>query len=325
MSKVLVGVDLGGSSAKVAVVSAKGEIIEKGSVPTSDEPGPEPVMTGSEKTVQSVLNRAGLSRKDVLAVGIGAPGPLNWQTGLVYSLTNLHGWKDVALADEMAGRLGMPVYLDNDANVACYGEFWSGAGKDVDCMCLLTLGTGVGGGLVVFGRLLRGPDGTAAEIGHINVMRDGRPCNCGAKGCLETYASVTGLLRTVREGIENGKHTILVDMADQDISNITGQMVSDAIDKGDEFAQWAMAETGQWLGTGIASLINLFNPEKIVLGGGMTAAGDHLLKPLRETAKAQAFDVPAKRAKIVLAAHGNDAGVIGAAGCALDRYNLQAS
>jgi glucokinase len=271
-------------------------------------------------SVQAALRSAGASSKDVLAAGFGAPGPMNWQTGVVYSPPNLPGWKNVHLADEMAKRLGFPCYVDNDANVACYGEYWLGAGQGAENMCLLTLGTGVGGGIVVFGQLLRGIDGTAAEIGHLKVMRGGRKCGCGATGCLEAYASVTGLVRTAIEGIEGGRKTVLTEMCGGDLKKIDGKMISDGIARGDEFSKWVMHETAVWLGLGIASLINLLNPERVVLCGGMIAAGDVLFDPIRKTAKEMSFEVPGNRAQIIPAGLGADSGVIGAAGCALARY-----
>lgn len=319
MSKVTIGVDLGGTNVKAAAVTQDGRILGKDSRPTFAEKGLDAVMDTMVESIDQALRAARLGRDNLLAVGVGAPGPMNWQTGVVFAPPNLPGWKNVPLAELMHERIGVPTFVDNDANVACYGEFWSGAGRGVESLVLLTLGTGVGGGIVVLGQLLRGPDGTAAEIGHLCVMRDGRQCNCGAKGCLETYASVTGMVRTAVEGIQSGRKTALMAMCNSDLDRLTGKMVSDAVQQGDEFASWVMHETGVWLGIGIGSLINLLNPEKVVLAGGMIAAGEALFKPIRETARAQAFEVPAKRAEIVPAGLGADAGVIGAAGCALER------
>lgn len=320
MNSVVVGIDLGGTNVKTAVVARNGQMRGKDSRPTLAEDGLDAVIDRMVASVEQSLENAGADPSDLRAVGVGAPGPMNWRTGVVFSPPNLPGWEDVPLADLMTERLNVPVYVDNDGNVACWGEFWSGAGREVDSMVCMTLGTGVGGGIVVFGRLLRGIDGTAAEIGHLNVMRDGRQCNCGAKGCLECYASVSGMERTALEGIEAGRPTILTKMCDGDLEKIDGKMISDALKKGDEFAAWVMNETGIWLGTGIGSLINLLNPEMIVLCGGMIAAGEALFKPIRETAQAQSFDVPGERVQIVPAGLGADSGVIGAAGCALQRY-----
>lgn len=320
MNLVLAGIDLGGTNVKTAIVARNGDLLGKDSRPTHADEGLDSVLDTMVESYEAAMENAGADPSDVLAVGIGAPGPMNWRTGVVFSPPNLPGWENVPLADLMRERLRVPTYVDNDANVACWGEFWSGAGREVDSLVCLTLGTGIGGGVVVFGKLLRGPDGTAGEIGHMNVCRDGRQCNCGAKGCLEAYASATGMVRTAIEGIEAGRQTILTQLCNNDLDRIDGRMISDAIARGDQFAAWVMRETAVWIGTGVASLVNILNPEMVVLCGGMIAAGDVLFDPIRETTKAQAFDVPAARAVIVPAGLGADSGVIGAAGCALQRY-----
>jgi len=320
VSEVIIGVDLGGTNVKTALVSRNKEILAKDSRPTPEDSSPGPVMDVMVQAIDDVLAGAGLDRSNVLAAGFGAPGPMNWQTGVVFAPPNLKGWKNVPLGEAMTKRLGFPCFVDNDANVACYGEYWLGAGQGVDSMCTLTLGTGVGGGIVVFGQLLRGIDGTAAEIGHLKVLRDGRMCGCGSRGCLEAYGSVTGMVRTAVEGIEAGSKTLLSDMCGGDLGKITGKMISEAIAKNDDFARWVMTETGVWLGLGIASLVNLLNPEKVVLCGGMIAAGDVLFNPIRETVKANTFEVPGNRVQILPAGLGSDSGVIGTAGCALARY-----
>lgn len=313
MSRVVIGVDLGGTSIKSALVNESGEVLHRIARPTRAAEGPERVFNEIAACIQDLREQAGDS--EIVTVGIGAPGPANWQTGIVYSPPNLPGWKDVPLAEEIARRAGLPVYLENDANAACWGEFWSGAGRDVKSLCCLTLGTGVGGGIVLDGALLRGPDGTAGELGHLCVQRNGRACGCGARGCLEAYASVTGLVRTAREGLERGEDSSLRALGD----DLTGAAVSEAAYNGDTFAKSVISETGEWVGVGVASLINLLNPDMIVICGGMIEAGDLLFDAIRHTAKRQAFEVPAARAQIVPAALGQDAGVIGAAGCAWQR------
>ena len=319
MSDVFLGIDLGGTFVKVAAVSRDERILAKLSLPSHADAGVDGVLEGMVTAADQVLASAGLSRRDVLAAGIGAPGPMNWQTGVVFEPPNLPGWRNVPLADLMTKRLGVPCFVENDANAACYGEYWLGAGQGAENMCLLTLGTGLGGGIVVFKKLLRGVDGTAGEIGHMCVKRDGRPCNCGSRGCLETYASVTGMVRTAVKGLRDGRESSLRDACGGDFDKVTGKMISEAADQGDAFARWVISETGVWLGVGIATLINLFNPEKVVLCGGMISAGERLFQPIRDTARAMAFGVPAARAQIVPAGLGLDSGVIGAAGCALAR------
>ncbi len=317
MDEVLLGIDLGGTRVKTAAVALDGKIVGHDVRPTPADAGPEAIADAMAASARAALQTAGDA--PARAAGIGAPGPMNWQTGVVFSPPNLVGWHNVPLAAMMRERLGVPCFVDNDANLACYGEFCFGAGRGVQEMCMLTLGTGVGGGIVVFGRLLRGIDGTAAEIGHMTVQRDGRLCGCGARGCLEAYASVTGLVHTAIEGIEAGSVTTLVAACGGNLHAITGKMVSDEATGGDDFAQWVIEETGDWIGVGIASLINLLNPERVVLGGGMIHAGDTLLNAIRSRAMKDAFEVPARRAQIVLAELGEDAGVVGAAMAARER------
>ena len=320
MSKVIIGVDLGGTFVKTAIVSRERKVLAKDSRPTGGDAGPEHVMTVMAAAVNDLLKQSALTVADVIAVGFGAPGPMNWQTGVVFSPPNLAGWDNVPLAAEMSKRLGgVPCFVDNDANCACYGEYWLGAGQGTESMAVLTLGTGVGGGVVVFGKLLRGIDGTAAELGHLKVQRDGRRCGCGAKGCLEAYASVSGMVRTALEALESGRPSMLKELCGEDGDNLTGKMIFEAARQGDAVARWVFDETATWIGLGIASIIHYQNPERVVLCGGMINAGDMLFDTVRRVAKENTFEVPGRRCEIVPAGLGSDSGVIGAAGCAFAR------
>lgn len=319
MKDLVVGVDLGGTNLKAALVSRERKLLAKLSRPTRAEGGPEAVMEAMAEAVDALLAEHGAGRDSVIAAGFGAPGPMDWQSGVVYSPPNLPGWKDVPLAEEMRSRLGIPCFVDNDANVACYGEYWMGAGQGTENMAVLTLGTGVGGGVVVFGRLLRGPDGTAAELGHLKVQRDGRGCGCGGTGCLEAYASVSGMLRTAREGIASGEGASLLARCGGDAASLTGKDLFEAARDGDGFARWVFEETAVWLGLGVASIVHYQNPERVVLCGGMIAAGPLLFEPVRRTVIENTFAVPGRRCEIVAAGLGSDSGVLGAAGCALSR------
>jgi len=311
------GIDLGGTAIKTALVSTKKEIIAQESRPTEAEKGLSVVLDN----MQGAFNALAQNDVEIVAAGIGAPGPLNYKTGVVFSPPNLPGWKNVPLADQMKKRLGIPCFIDNDANLATYGEFWMGAGQDTDTLCALTLGTGVGGGIIVNGKLHRGIDGTAGEIGHLKVTDDGRTCGCGAQGCLEAYASVTGMVATAQEALESGKETTLRNAIQGDTSKLNGKLIAELANQGDSLCNSILDDTANWLGIGISSLINLFNPEKIVLCGGMIAAGERLIAPIREKAFSQSFKVPADRCEIVTAQLGNDAGVLGAAGAAWERYS----
>lgn len=320
MAKFVAGIDLGGTNIKAALVSEDREVVAKLSRPTDAGKGPQPLMDAMASAVRDMLHEAGHDIGDLLAAGFGAPGPMNWQTGVVFQPPNLPGWRDVPLAAEMQQRLGVPCFVDNDANVAAYGEFWMGAGRGTENMAVLTLGTGVGGGVIVFGKLLRGPDGTAAELGHLVVQRDGRESTSPARGALEAYASVTGMVRTAREGLEAGKESALVSRCGGDWDKLTGAMISEEAKAGDTFARWVFDETATWLGLGIVSIVHYQNPEKVVLCGGMIAAGDMLFDTVRRVVQENTFDVPGKRCQIVPAGLGADSGVLGAAGVAHARW-----
>ena len=319
MSNYIVGVDLGGTNVKTAIVTEAKELVAKDSRPTNADAGPVIVMDLMATTVKELAAQNHIALSDILAVGMGIPGPMNWQTGVVFSPPNLPGWHNVPVAEEMKTRLGVPCYVDNDANVACYGEYWMGAGQGASNIVVFTLGTGVGGGIVVFNQLLRGIDGTAAELGHLKIQRDGRLCGCGSRGCLEAYASVTGMVRTAKKGWDTAE-TTLKEMCGNDPENLTGKMINKAAVAGDAYAARVFKETATWLGLGAASMVNALNPERIILCGGMINAGDMLFDTVRETVRQNAFEVPAKRCEILPAGLGEDSGVLGCAGCALARY-----
>ncbi len=317
---ILIGIDLGGTNLKTIAVDRERRILAKRSVPTRALLGPERVIEDILEEANNVLHAAHGKWSDVLTIGVGAPGLLDWKTGFVHTLTNLPGWDNVPLGEMLCeGFNGVPSFIENDANAACFGEYWMGAGQGTKDMVLLTLGTGVGGGIVLGGQLLRGKDGTAGELGHVIVQRDGRMCYCGARGCLEPFGSVLGMIRTAVDWMGEVRETSLIDACRAEISNITGQMISECADQGDAFCDEVIRETGYWIGTGIVGIINTLNPEKVVLTGGMIAAGDRLLNAVRETALSQAFDVPAEGTEILYGTLGSDAGAIGAAALALSR------
>jgi len=316
--QVVLGLDLGGTNMVGAALTIEGELVAKSKMPTEASGGLEHVLGRMSKCLLDVLEKSARKQEDVLAAGVGAPGPLNQQTGVVYTPPNLPGWKDVPLADELHKRLNVRAFIENDANCAAYGENWLGAGRDFKDLICLTLGTGVGGGIILDNELVRGVDGTAGEIGHLIIETEGRKCNCGSHGCLEQYGSATGIVTTARQIIEQGEKTVLTEMV-PDLTKLTAKDVSVAMEQGDEVARRVITQTGEFLGVGIASLVNLLNPQVVVLCGGVIAAGEALFEPIRQTVKKRAFEVPGKRARIVPSVLGDDAGVIGAAGVALSR------
>ncbi|WGX94701.1 ROK family glucokinase [Nocardioides sp. L-11A] len=297
------GIDIGGTKIAGAVVDAAGTVVAEARV---ESPAADAAAIGT--TVADLV--AGLTAAQaVRAVGVGAAGYVAADRSTVLFAPNI-AWRDEPLGADLARRTGLPVVVENDANAAAWGEFRHGAGRGADDQLMVTVGTGVGGGVVTGGRLLRGAHGVAAEIGHLCVVPDGLPCGCGNRGCLESYASGTALVRAAR----SAPSPAILDAAGGDPAAITGPMVTAAAAAGDVVAIGHLADLGRWLGHGIASLVAVLDPAVVVVGGGVAAAGDLLLAPVRA-----AFDSeltgrghrpgPA----IVPAALGNRAGVIGAA------------
>jgi glucokinase len=320
MAELLVGVDLGGTNMRAGVVTAGGEVLERKSVPTQIEDGHGTVIHRMGELIRDVVASADAELDAVQAVGIGSPGPLSAKRGVVIFTPNL-GWKNVPVADMLSKDLDRPVYLENDANSACWGEFWAGAGRSVSNMIILTLGTGVGGSVILGGKLWRGPSESAGHIGHMIVEPDGLPCGCGGRGCLEQYASATAVARVARDALAGGKYSRFIDCEPEEI---TARDVSEAADRGCELCNQIMRDAGRYLGLAIATLANVINPDLAVIYGGMAAAGERLFQPMRDTVNERALDVAAEHIRIVPADLDDDAGLVGAAGLALRRLQGEA-
>lgn len=316
MAAYVVGVDLGGTNIKAGVCDEKGQVLAKLSITTEAQRGPEGVMDRIAEAAREAAQRAGLSLEEVAAVGVGAPGTIDFDAGVVTTAPNLPGWQDVALRAGVARRLGRPTIIENDANAAAYGEYWAGAGAQADPMVLLTLGTGVGGGIVIGGELLHGASGAAAELGHLIIRFGGRQCGCGNRGCLEAYASATAVAARFREAWQAGAETSLAERLAGG-EEVTSEEIHKAALSGDELSRRIMEETGELLGYGIVSIVHALNPQRVVLSGGMIGAGEMLLGPVRRTVAEMAFPLSQKPLEVVFASLGGDAGFIGAAGCAL--------
>jgi glucokinase len=298
-----IGVDLGGTNVRAALVAADGRVLARARRETRAAEGVDATIGRIVGAIEEV--RAG-SR--VAGVGIGSPGPLDSRRGVVISAPNLPGWVDVPLGDLVRSRVGLETIVENDANVAALGESWLGAGRGASSLLLLTLGTGIGGGIVAGGRVWRGHRGFAGEMGHTTFDPNGVVCGCGNRGCLEQYASATALVRRTREAIAAGRPTSLIAKP-----AITAAVVHAEALAGDALARELLAETGRILGVAIGSAANLLDPEVVVVAGGLAGAGDFLFGPLREEAKRRALPAVAASLEIVPAALGDDAGVLGAA------------
>jgi glucokinase len=314
----VVGVDIGGTNVLVGLVARDGGRPLSLSKRTTASLGEPDAVVGHlariiGEVIDGGLRASGGSRADVLGIGIGSPGPLDLEAGVVLNAFNL-GWRDFPLRDRLCEAVGLPAILDNDANCATWGEFWQGAGKGARSLVGVTLGTGIGGGVVLDGRLVHGASASAGEIGHMTIDFTGRRCKCGNYGCLEAYASGPNIAARAREGIEAGAESLLLRLVDGDPERITAVTVYEAILQGDGYAAEVMIETAKLLGAGIANVVNILNPEVVVIVGGVTRAGDFLFAPLRSEVRRRAFKSAEQACRIVPGALPETAGVIGAAG-----------
>jgi glucokinase len=309
----VVGVDLGGTNISVGVVAADGSSVRaERTIETRASAGADAVVARIVSQVLGALDEADVPRDAVLGVGIGAPGPLDRATGIVRITPNL-GWSEFPLRARVAEGTGLPTALENDANCATLGEWWTGAARGARHVVGVTLGTGIGGGLILDGRLFHGASDVAGEIGHMTIEVDGRWCGCGNHGCLEAYASGSAIAARAREALADGRPSAMRDLAGGDLAALTTAHVYGAAAGGDAAARAIVAETARYLGTGIASLLNVFNPDVVVIAGGVTQAGDALLGPVREEVARRAFRAATDACRIVPATLGRGAGVIGAA------------
>jgi len=314
----VLGVDIGGTNLVVAAIpTGGGEPVALRSQETFPERGGDATVADIAEMVEAVVEETGaalgVGRDAFAGLGIGCPGPLDLTSGVVISSPNL-GWNGYPIRDRIAEAVSLPASLDNDANCATYGEWWQGAGKGAQSLFGVTVGTGIGGGYILDGRLVRGTSGSAGEIGHTTIDFTGRRCGCGNYGCLEAYASGPNIAARAREGLEAGYDSRLPQMVDGDLDAITARTVYDALMDGDEYAQEVMTETAKILGAGVANVVNTLNPEVVVIVGGVTRAGDHLFGPLRSEVRRRAFPSAVEACTIVPGALPSTAGVIGAAG-----------
>jgi glucokinase len=315
----VIGVDLGGTNIVFALTDLNAKILHRFKMPTLAQEGRDKVLERMAEGIARVLEESGVGLASVQGVGVGTPGPINSRQGILYSAPNLPGFKNTPIKAILERKTGLAVHLENDANAAAFGEHWAGAGKGCSEMIMLTLGTGVGGGIIMGGQLYSGCDDTAGEFGHMVIDPAGPLCGCGQRGCLEQYGSATAIARRAREAVLAGTQSSLLTMAEGDPAKISSRLVHQAAKDGDPLARQVWADTAVFLGIGIANLVNIFNPQMVVLGGGVMLAGADLLGPIRREVLKRAFDRPARSAKIVAAKLGDDAGVIGAAAVAIAR------
>ncbi|MEH7376399.1 ROK family glucokinase [Neobacillus drentensis] len=319
--KWIVGVDLGGTTTKLAFVTTEGEIVHKWEIPTDNSNEGQNITGNIAKAIDEKLAEHDQLKSNLLGIGMGAPGPVNYEKGIVLNVVNL-GWPDnYPLKDRLEAATSLPAAIENDANSAALGEMWMGAGAGAKDLVCVTLGTGVGGGVIVGGKVVQGINGAAGEIGHITAIPSGgAPCNCGKTGCLETVASATGIVRLAKVELAKGLKGELSEKLAEN-SSITAKDVFDAARNSDELAKSILDEVSFHLGFALASIANTLNPEKIVLGGGVSKAGDILVDPVKNNFEKFAFSAVRDSTKLALATLGNDAGVLGAAWLIKNKLN----
>jgi glucokinase len=311
-----VGIDLGGTTIKAGLLSESGEIIGRVVMPTHANSGPKVVASRIADCIRLVLQGASnigdAAHTDIVGIGIGSPGLIIAQTGVVHFSPNFEGWTDIPLTDYVKAELTgseFPIFIDNDVNAMTLGELHHGAGVEMQSIVCLTLGTGVGGGVVIEGSVYHGSANTAGELGHTIVMPDGRFCGCGNQGCLEAYAGARHIIERTLEKIEAGRKSSLTRGED-----LTVKDISEAAHTGDELAIEILADTGRYIGIALASIAHILNPQMAIIGGGIADAGEKLLfEPIRAEVNKRAMDIPAQTMQIVKAKLGNEAGIVGSA------------
>lgn len=309
-----IGVDLGGTNIAVGLLNDEFEIIAKEKCATGIERGLKAMMDDMGALCNTLMEKNSLTPDDIAYIGIAAPGSIDINNGIVTYSNNLK-MRNYHIADELSARTGVKkILVENDANAAALGEALKGAGKGKNDMIMITLGTGVGGGIVINRHLYSGFNFAGGELGHTVIKTDGRQCNCGRQGCWEAYSSATGLKNMTKEKLLKTKDTIMWDMVEGDLENITGRTAFDAAKQNDKAGQDVVDEYIYYLACGIANMINIFQPEVLCIGGGVCGEGDYLLNPLKKRVHQEEYGVSqrTKFTELKIAELGNDAGIIGA-------------
>lgn len=311
--KYCVGIDVGGTNIAFGIVDENYNIVASSSIKTLSNRGFNPVIDDITYAINSIISESKINPNDFLAIGIGCPGAINPTTGVVEYANNLD-WYNVPLVDLIKSNLNydLPIFVNNDANAHALGEHFAGAAKGSKISITVTLGTGVGAGIIIDDKLFTGSNFAGAELGHMVIAIDGKPCTCGRKGCFEAYASVTGLKSMTALYMNIDKNSLMWDLCDNNVSNISGRTPYDAFKKGDHAAAATLSDFHNHLAAGLTNIINAFQPDTLVIGGGISNEGDNLLNPVREIISNEVYTRDGdKNTNIVVAKLGNSAGIIG--------------
>ncbi len=318
--KPVIGVDLGGTKMLTALISAGGKMLVKNTHPTLVHEGVDAVINRLCKGIDSLLQHKNIKPPELGGICVACAGGIDSGSGVVVTPSpNMPGWTDIPLAEIIGKKFRVKTHVINDASAAALGEHRCGAGEGVDNLVLLTLGTGIGGGIITGGVLYLGAVGAAGELGHMTIDDSGPLCGCGNHGCLEMLASGKAVARLAVERIREGETSVLTGMADGKLENITAEMVGEAARKSDKLAGEVIEQAAYFLGVGMVNIVNIFNPEMIIIGGGMAAMGEMLIEPGRKIVKERAFPIASRAVSIISARLGNEAGVYGAAAFALEK------
>lgn len=308
-----IGIDVGGTNVKIALVDDNGKIIYSNSVPTYAKMGYEYTVNNIKQAIKDLMKETNTTPSDIEGIGFDFPGQVDCKTGVVKLAPNIPGWVNVPIAQMIEDEFHIPTRIDNDVRCAALGELKFGAGRGCENFICITVGTGIGSGIVINGKVVRGATNAAGELGHIKLQMNGGPiCGCGDTGCLEAFASGPAIVAMAQEYITGGKSTKFREMAAVEGGEITPYMVAKAAEEGDPVAKRIFEIVGEYIGIGLTSVINLLNPERVIIGGGVAESGELLLGPIRKTIKERAMVVAGNAVEIVPAQLGNSAGVIGA-------------
>ena len=307
-----IGIDLGGTNVKIALLKNVNIIVQKTSIETDKHKGRSKLIAEIIKIIKQLIKDNKLKKSQIAGIGIGVAGPINFDRGFIHNLTNIKGWKNTPLKQMLTKKIGIRTFVDNDVNVVTLGELAFGAGRGFKDILCLTLGTGVGGGIVLNGHLYRGPNFTAGEIGHIPISITGPKCNCGGTACIERYVGNKFIIQRAKELVKNNKKSLIFKYANNQISKITPKIISQAASDKDKIALFIWREVGNYLGIALSGLVNTLNPELIIIGGGVAKAGKPLFDSIKKTIKLRSMKNPASFVKVVPALLGEEAGIVGA-------------
>jgi glucokinase len=314
---LFIGIDLGGTKIVAGVVDRSGRILARQYRDTDASEGPQAVLRRLVEVATQLLSAEGVESSRVSAIGVAAPGPIDARSGVVALPPNLPGWRNVPLGELIHEELGFPTRLENDANAGALAEHRFGAGRGSDHMVYVTVSTGIGGGFILGGKLYAGATGAAAEIGHTTVVPSGPLCGCGNRGCLEALAAGSAIAREARERVQRGVPTLIAELSGGEAENVSAKLVAQAADQGDWEANAILDQAMAYLGVGMANLINLLNPELLVIGGGLTKMGNRLFEPVRRAIDLRAFATAARAVELRRAQLGDDVGLLGSAAVAM--------